>query len=81
MRFELFHQIQNRPLDPKFHFHFYHFPLTEDCSHLHLPYAFNSLLYEKCTPKHSLKKAAWVGWGGWEGGRCRREEIWERVYM
>ena len=25
---------------------------------------------------------AWgVGWGGQEGGRCGREEIWERVYM
>lgn len=61
MRFKLFHQIQNRPLDPKFHFHFYHFPLTEDCplfpfTFCTVPYALNSLLDEKCTPKYSLKK-------------------------
>ena len=20
-------------------------------------------------------------WGGWEGGKCKREEIWEHMYM
>ena len=39
------------------------------------------VLEENNTGEFSVIKSERVGWGGWEGGRRKREEIWGYMYM